>query len=69
MFKQTDVTTNKTYQLDFLKIVVLNRSTKGAMGGSVRRVHFSKPFIDIKKVIMISTTQKMKFSCGFGHIC
>ena len=49
MFKQTAVTTNKIYQQGFLKVVVLNHYTKGAMTSSVRREHFSMHFISIEK--------------------
>ena len=49
MVKQITVNTNEIYPVAFLKDAVLNRSLKGAMSGSVGRVHFSKPFISIKK--------------------
>ena len=37
MFQQTAVPTNKIYQYDFLKVAVLNRSTKVAMVSSFSR--------------------------------
>ena len=40
MIKQFGVSTNEIYQEDFLKVAVLNRSTKAAMTGSFRRVQF-----------------------------
>ena len=57
IIKQITVSTNEIYQLAFLKEVVLNRSSKGEMAGSVHRVHFWKPFISIKKTIMISLSK------------
>ena len=39
---QTAVTTSKIYQQDFLKVVVLNQSTKEAMTSSFRRAYFDK---------------------------
>ena len=38
MVKQIAVKTNKIYQLDFLKVIVLSYSTKAAITGSFRRV-------------------------------
>ena len=40
MLKQFRVRANEIYQLDFLKVAVLNRSTKAAMTDSFRREHF-----------------------------
>ena len=40
MLKQFGVSTNEIYQEDFLKVAVLNPSTKAAMTGSSRRVQF-----------------------------
>ena len=57
MVKQITVNTNEIYPVAFLKDAVLNRSLKGAMSGSVGRVHLSKPFISIKKPIMISLSK------------
>ena len=37
MLKQFGVSTNEIYQEDFLKVAVLNRSTKGAKISSFRR--------------------------------
>ena len=37
MLKQFGVSTNEIYQEGFLKVAVLNRSTKGAMVSSFRR--------------------------------
>ena len=47
MINQITVSTNKIYQLAFLKEVVLNRSSKGAMTGSFCRVPCS--FLSISK--------------------
>ena len=44
------LTTNVIDQYDFLKVVVLSRYPKGTIADSVRRIHFSKPFICIKKL-------------------
>ena len=35
MFKQTPVTATKNYHSDFLKVVVINRSPKGAMASTL----------------------------------
>ena len=48
MLKQFRVRANEIYQLDFLKVAVLNRSTKGAMTGSFQRAHFPQPSISSK---------------------
>ena len=40
MIKQFGVSTNKIYQEDFLKVAVLNPSTKAAMTRSIRKVQF-----------------------------
>ena len=40
MVKQIALSANGIYQQDFLKVAVLNRSTKGAMTGSFHRAHF-----------------------------
>ena len=45
MIKQITVSNNKIYQLDFLKEVVLNCYTKGAMTGSFHRASCSLPSI------------------------
>ena len=37
MFQQVAVSTNKIHEEEFLKVAVLNRSTKGAMTYSFRR--------------------------------
>ena len=37
MLKQIGVSANEIYQLDFLKVAYLNRSTKGAKTSSFRR--------------------------------
>ena len=37
VFQQVNVNTNKIYQLDFLKVIFLNRSSKWALTGSFRR--------------------------------
>ena len=44
------LTTNVIDQYDFLKVVVLSRYPKATIADSVRRIHFSKPFICIKKL-------------------
>ena len=41
MVKQINISNNKIYQLDLLKEVVLNCSTKGAMTSSFRRASCS----------------------------
>ena len=40
MLEQFGVRANGIYQKDFLKVTILNRSTKGPMTGSFRRAHF-----------------------------
>ena len=40
VFQQITGNTNKIHQGNFLKVAVLNRSTKGAMTGFFRRSHF-----------------------------
>ena len=40
ILKQFGVRANKIYQSDFLRVAVLNYSTKGTMTGSFCRAHF-----------------------------
>ena len=46
--KQIALYTNGIYQLAFLKEIILNHSTKGAMAGSFRRTTWSLPCISKK---------------------
>ena len=48
MIKQIALYTNGSYQLAFLKEIILNHSTKGAMAGSFRRTTWSLPCISKK---------------------
>ena len=55
MFQQITVNTNKIYQLDFLKVIVLSWSTKAAITGSFRRVPCSLSSIIKKSANSIGT--------------
>ena len=50
MFQQIAVNANEIHQEDFLKVAVLNRSTKEAMTGSFHRAHFPYPSIRRKQI-------------------
>ena len=58
MVKQIAVNTNKIYQLDFLKVIVLSYSTKAAITGSFRRVPCSLSSI-IKKSAKLKDLSKL----------
>ena len=45
MFQQITVNTNEIYQLAFLKVIVLNPATKGAMTVTFRREYFRKNLV------------------------
>ena len=74
MVQQITVSTNEFHQKDFLRVAVLNRSTKGAMTGSFRRAHFPWPSINKKRAKMkcLSNLEQvlMKFiSKTFSSCC
>ena len=52
MLKPYGVRTNEIYQEDFLKVAVLNRSTKGAMHSSFRKAPCSLFSISRKQAKM-----------------
>ena len=52
MLKQYGVRTNEIYQEGFLKVPALNRPTKGAKIGSIRRAPCSYPSISRKRAKM-----------------
>ena len=56
--KQITVSTNEIYQLTCLKVFVLNRSTKGAMAGSLCKAPYSLPSIS-KKVSKTKTFKQI----------
>ena len=58
MFQRISVNTNKIYQLDFLKVIVLSYSTKAAITGSFRRVPCSLSSI-IKKSAKLKDLSKL----------
>ena len=58
MFQQITVNTNKIYQLNFLKVIVLSYSTKAAITESVRRAPCSLCSI-IKKSAKLKDLTKL----------
>ena len=52
--EQITVSTNKIYQLGFLKIFILNRSTKGAITSSFGRAPCSLPSVSKKSAKLLT---------------
>ena len=53
--EQITLSTNKIYQLGFLKIFILNRSTKGAITSSFGRAPCSLPSVSKKSAKLLTT--------------